>query len=343
VTATAAPARRRPTPAMANPLRRRKQLLFASAALLGAAAVALGSWYCYPTVRAGGDPGFAVQEQQHSARGYGAESARVDSQITLAIPAAEADAVYRYLADKYVDQPRVLQDRFPDLQLSGQQMSDTSLFTDEYFDTPSLELYRDKNSCRHRTRVNTTDPDDRKSGRELVQMKVTPPGQFTLRNELKFEVKERVKKAKSIDDVHPLIRLIANNQRDDFKKVYADAGVNPYSLRHIFTIEQTRRRGYVDLDGANIFSFSVDQGSASLLLVGGSFASVDLGLVEIAYTEANEQERKLMWAVRDAIIDDLEAHFPALRQNDESKYSIVLEQIMRRLPVIPALIRVGLL
>jgi len=145
------------------------------------------------------------------------------------------------------------------------------------------------------------------------------------------------------DDSHPLVRLIAHAQREDFKRVYTDANINPYSLRHVFTIQQTRSRGYLDLDEKNIFSFSVDEGSAEMLWAKGSFSSVDLGLVEIAYTEADEARRKQMWAIRDAIIKDLEQHFPGLTENSDSKYSIVLDQLMRKIPLIPALLRFQLL
>jgi hypothetical protein len=68
---------------------------------------------------------------------------------------------------------------------------------------------------------------------------------------------------------------------------------------------------------------------------------VDLGLVEIAYTEANEAKRKKMWEIRDAIVKDLQDHFPGLTKTSDSKYGIVLAQLMREIPLIPALFRVS--
>ena len=108
-------------------------------------------------------------------------------------------------------------------------------------------------------------------------MKITPPGEFTLRSEFKYKVE----------------------------------------------------------------SFSVDEGSARVVWVEGRFASVDLGLVEIAYTEADEAKRKKMWEIRDAIIEDLRNHIPDLAQTSNSKYGIVLEQLMDKLPLIPVLFRVS--
>jgi hypothetical protein len=284
-------------------------------------------------------PKFTVKPETHAARGFGTDSTRVDSQITLRIPDGQADAVYAYLKQKYVDQDNILADQCPGIHLKGQKMSDVSMFTDEYFDTPSLDLYKTKNSVRHRSRVNTTNPDDRKSGRELVQMKVTPPGKFTLRNELKYEVDDDTT---SGDEIHPLIRLISHKLRDNFLKVFADAGIDPYSLRHIFTIHQTRSRGYLNWDSTNIFSFSVDVGSANMLWAKGVFSSVDMGLVEITYTEADEAKRQKMWDIRDAIIADLKSRFPALTQNSDSKYSIVLAQLISQMPWIPATLKSGL-
>ncbi len=278
----------------------------------------------------------------HAARGYGLDSARVDSQITLKIPTAEADAVYEYLKTKYVGQQDILAELLPGHHLNGQKMSDLSIFTDKYFDTPTLQLHANKNSVRHRSRVNTTNPDDRKSGRELVQVKVTPAGNFTLRNELKYQVDEAHNAPGQGRETHPLIRLISARLRANFKQVFVDASIDPYALKHVFTIVQTRRRGYVNWDDKNIFSFSVDQGSAHYLWAKGSFSSVDLGLVEIVYTEADPEQREQMWHVRDAIVQDLMTRFPNLQQNSDSKYSIVLDQLEAQIPWIPLILRSGL-
>ncbi|MSR37841.1 MAG: hypothetical protein EXS02_03235 [Planctomycetes bacterium] len=307
--------------------------------------ISLAGICVYPTVQSdsqGEAMAQQISQETKAAKGFGADQARVDSQITLMIPNGQAAEVYRYLKARYVAQNGLLQDQFPGMKLSGKQMSDVSVFTDLYFDTPALDLYRQSNSCRQRKRLNTTHPDDRKNGRELVQMKVTPKDNFTLRNELKYEVKPSTRR-RTNDDVHPLLRQIDHNQRADFKQVYANAGVDAYALRLVLTIQQTRSRGYLDLDGKNILSFSVDEGGANLLWAKGGFASVDLGLVEVAYTEADEAMRKTMWAIRTAIIDDLRRQFPDLQQNTESKYSIVLAQLIQQIPLIPLLLRFRLL
>jgi hypothetical protein len=64
--------------------------------------------------------------------------------------------------------------------------------------------------------------------------------------------------------------------------------------------------------------------------------------VEVAYTEADAATRKQMWEIRDAIVADLLRQFPELRQNADSKYAIVLDQLMRKIPVLPLLLRLRL-
>jgi hypothetical protein len=68
---------------------------------------------------------------------------------------------------------------------------------------------------------------------------------------------------------------------------------------------------------------------------------VDLGLVEIEYTEADEARRKKIWEIRDAIIKDLQDQFPGLTRTTNSKYGIVLTKLMQEIPLIPALFRVS--
>jgi len=311
-------------------------------ALFSLATIALGwSYYSGEGNQAASTLGSDIDQAPHTG-GLGSDSARIDSQITLKIPEGQGDAVYQYLKNKYAGQPIDMRDQFPGVNLYGQAMSDVSVFTDKYFDTPNLDLYKGKNSARHRSRINTTHPDDRKSGRELVQMKVTPPGRFDLRNELKYDVKHSDKYT-TADDQHPLIRLIKGEQRSDFKDVFTSAGIDPYILRHVFTITQTRSRVYVNWDNKSMLSFSVDQGSAGIWWGEGRFTSVDVGLVENTYTEADEAKRKTMWEIRDAMIKDLVEHFPGLTVNSDSKYSIVLNQLINQMAFIPTLMKLGII
>jgi len=217
-----------------------------------------------------------------------------------------------------------------------------SLFTDRYFDTPDLDLYGSGNTVRHRNRVNTTNPDDRKSGRHLVQLKVTPPGRFDLRTELKFEVNPP-KKYRNEDDGHPLIRLVSRTQRSDFKAALRRIGVDPFSLRQAVTIRQQRSQVYLYWGRENFLSFSVDEFEGRVLWGTGRASSVDIGLVENVFTAADAAQRAAMWAVREEIIRDLRDKFPRLEVNSREKYSIIMEQIEARVPWLRFLLRHGLI
>jgi hypothetical protein len=50
-----------------------------------------------------------------------------------------------------------------------------------------------------------------------------------------------------------------------------------------------------------------------------------------------------MESIRQAIIDDLKQHFPNLTVNSDSKYTVVLDQLMHQCPLIPLLLRFQLL
>lgn len=311
--------------------------------ILALSVVALFVWYPYyppkPTIAIGPNEATGINQATHVARGTGVDAARVDSQITLKIPSEQVDAVYQYLKDAYVGKDGLLKDQFPSAHLRGQTPSDVSVFTDVYYDTPALDLYNNQNSARYRFRVNTTNPDDRKSGRELVQLKVTPPGQFDTRSEIKYDVMPLGDLKNGIDDAHPLIRLIKKNKREEFKNIFLKANIDPYSLREILTLQQTRSRVYINWDDTNIISFSVDHGGSSILWATSQFSSVDVGLVEIAYTEADVNKRKIMWDIRDAMVKDLTDHFPALTATTDSKYGIVLDGLIKQIHVIPLLIK----
>lgn len=287
-----------------------------------------------------GNWGSFIDQAPHDTSGFGSDKARIDSQITLRIPEHQADAVYKYLRDKYTGKT-VTMENLSGVRLIGQEMSDVSVFTDEYFDTPNLDLYRNKNSTRYRLRINTTHSQDRKSGRQLVQVKVTPPGQFDMRNELKYKVKRTAQNNR--DNREPFVKFIVGSQRADFIEAFAKAGIDAYSLQHILTITQTRSRVYVNWEDKSIVSFSVDQGSARILWARGKFASVDVGLVENTYTEADEPKRKIMWQIRDAMIKDLVEKFPGLTVNSDSKYSLVLGEIIKHIGYVPTLIKLGFL
>lgn len=266
---------------------------------------------------------------------------RIDSQITLNIPLEQAQEVYAYLRRTYAEDDTKLRHAFPGLELRGDRAVDVSLFTDRYFDTPELALYGSGNTVRHRNRINTTNPEDRKSGRHLVQLKLTPPGRFDLRTELKFDVRSPTKYREE-DDGHPLIGIVERVQRSEFKSALRRIGIEPATLRSSITIQQQRSRIYLYLAGENILSFSVDEFSSRIWWVKAESASVDIGLVENVFTAASPEKRQEMWAIREFMVADLKRNFPMLKVTSEEKYSIILSKIESRLPWLRFIMRHGL-
>ena len=289
-----------------------------------------------------GAPVSLFSQDSRSSRGFGMESARIDSQINLSVTEGKAPEVYGYLRKYYAESDELLRQQFPDLPLTGGDAIDVSLFTDRYFDTPDLELYGSGNTVRHRNRINTTNPEDRKSGRHLVQVKVTPPGRFDLRTELKFEVQPS-KKYRNEDDSHPLINLVERVQRSDLKAALRRIGIDPFRLRPVLTIQQQRSRVYLFWGRENFLSFSVDEFAARSLWATGQASSIDIGLVENVYTEADQAKRDAMWAIRDQIVADLRSQFPYLEVNSTEKYTIIMAQIEGKLPWIRFFLRHNLL
>lgn len=286
--------------------------------------------------------GALFNQDSHQSKGFGIDAARVDSQITLRIPDGQAQAVYEYLRRTYAESEAAFRTQFPDLALRGDPKIDVSEFTDVYFDTRDLALLGTQNTIRFRTRVNTTNPADRKSGRRLVQIKFTPPGRFDLRTELKFEIKPS-HRFRDMTDQHPLFRLVDRPQRPDLLDAINRMGVSPFELRQSITLRQTRSRIYVYWDNQNVLSFSVDEYRTRALWTSVSISSIDIGLVENVYTGADEAKRRQLWAIRNQLVADLRRAFPALEQNSSEKYSLALGQLLEGIPGFRFLIRYGLL
>lgn len=279
---------------------------------------------------------YAPNQDSHAAAGnFGTDFSRIDSQITLKIPEGKAQKVYDYLRKTYVDNDKTIKKAFPDLNIKGEPQVDISDFTDDYFDTLYLDLYNSQNTVRFRHRENTLNPNDPKSGKELVQVKITPPGRFDLRNELKFKVNNKNQNSLFLLD------RIDSTLREDFQKTISP--LNPHDLRPILTLNQKRSRVYLDLDLKNFLSFSIDEGQSDIWRAKGKFSSIDIGLVETIYTEADEARREELRNINAFVINDLQKKFPELTKISEDKYVIVLSQIIRQIPLFKAWRLLGLI
>lgn len=265
------------------------------------------------------------QDTRQITSNFGTDFSRIDSQITLKIPEGKAQKVYDYLRKTYVDNDKTVKKAFPNFNIKGEPQVDISDFTDDYFDTSYLDLYQSQNTIRFRHRENTVNPADPKSGKELIQIKITPAGRFDLRSELKFKVNNSNPNSSFfLDRIDPALRA-------DFQK--AIFPLTSRDLRPILTLNQKRSRVYLDLDKINFLSFSVDKGQSTIWGKTGQLSSIDIGLVETAYTEADETLRKKFQDINAFVVDDLQKKFPELIKTSEDKYVVILSQIIRQIPL----------
>lgn len=275
---------------------------------------------------------YSPAQATHASKGhFGTDFSRVDSQTTLKIPLGEAHEVYAYLRKTYGNNHiGFIKAAFPNLDLQGEQRQDVSDFTDYYFDTAYLDLYKSRNTIRFRHRVNTLDKNDPKNGRELVQIKITPHGHFELRNEIKYKVDENNVAPAQITHGASPVAFIKPDQVKDFSA--AIAPIQAQDLRYLVTLHQVRSRAYLDMDGENIISFSVDQIESHALWASARIASVDIGLQETTYTQADPKKRAIMRKIDQLVLDDLRRQFPQLTLNKKDKYELIVSQLSQEIP-----------
>ena len=116
-------------------------------------------------------------------------------------------------------------------------------FTDVYFDTPSFTLLKMKSAVRHRSREIPGQPQNRKDGRQLMQIKLNMPGEELTRTEVKFPIKYY--EVESQEDKHAVLGIIDRDHRADFSERVRAVGIDPWSLREALTLIQRRRRVYL--------------------------------------------------------------------------------------------------
>jgi len=161
-----------------------------------------------------------------SAAGY--NKLRIEQEDKLLVPLDKAEEVWEFLHERYV----VDRESLKKLDSLFTSYFNEEKFTDTYFDTPDLKLLSMESGVRHRLRVNLTNPDDRKSGRELMQIKLNDRSQNVLeRGEIKFDIKRPATKD-SPEDNHPMLGIVKSSQREDFKQRLKERGLEPLAFFH---------------------------------------------------------------------------------------------------------------
>jgi hypothetical protein len=292
--------------------------------------VLIASW-CAP-----GAP--VAQSQESETAASGIDKVRIEQEDKLLIPVDQIEEVWDYLRERLVEDDAFLAELDPAFTASWSE----ELFHDTYFDTPTLELYAMGSGVRHRHRVNLSDPDDRKSGRELMQIKVSSISDNELeRGEIKFDI-ERPRRIESAADRHPLLGRVKPDHRAPFVRRLEALGLDPEKMRPILTVRDQRRRVYVLRGGLPFMSISHDRTSSRVWWGRSEFCELEPELNEIGFTDADPATRAYMESVLERVVADVRARFPRIERDLTPKYNKSFDRIEAELPFLRLLVRAGM-
>nr|NIR48312.1 hypothetical protein [candidate division KSB1 bacterium]NIR71918.1 hypothetical protein [candidate division KSB1 bacterium]NIS23628.1 hypothetical protein [candidate division KSB1 bacterium]NIT70552.1 hypothetical protein [candidate division KSB1 bacterium]NIU24469.1 hypothetical protein [candidate division KSB1 bacterium] len=260
---------------------------------------------------------------------------RIENEDKLVIPPEKTEAVWNYLLGRLIKDKQFIKNL--DSGLNSYWYDE--LFMDVYFDTPDLLMLRHQSGIRYRKRVNLTNPDHRKSGRELVQIKLSDVDESALnRGELKYTV-EHPTNINTQDDIHPVLGIITPSERPRFKQVMSDLGINPYSLREVLVNEQRRRSIYITRYGEQFISIRLDECSSSLLWTDWRHVELEPELNELPYTQADSTEKAFMESINSRIVDDILEKFPEIERDLTPKYNKAFKHFDEKIPLLRFMIR----
>jgi hypothetical protein len=261
---------------------------------------------------------------------------RIEREDRLLVPLEQADRAWAFMLKRFVEDQDFLKSLDPRLSST----SAIELFTDTYFDDPDLTALGMQAGVRHRRRVNLTNPNDRKNGRELVQVKLSGDGVAGLqRTELKWKVRNGSGTSQP-GDTHPLLGLIKRAERDSFRERLAEVGLDAEKMHPVLTITDRRQRVYLLLDGQSYISMTLDYASASVWGVRARFVEFEPEPGEIVFTAANQKDRQAMIAIIDRVIGEMTTNFPGLKRDLTPKYNKMMARLEAENPAVRTLVNV---
>jgi hypothetical protein len=274
-----------------------------------------------------------ADEEDFSAAGF--NKLRVEQETKLLVPLERAEEVWKFLHDRYAADGAALKQLDP---LFASYYNEEQ-FTDTYFDTPDLKLLAMESGVRHRRRINLTNPDDRKSGRELMQIKVNDLSPNVLeRGEIKFEIKRPANK-QSAEDNHPMLGMVKSSQREEFKQRLQAIGLEPSSMRPVLTVHDLRKRIYITRDRKPFLSLSFDTASSGLWWATTTFIEIEPELNEIVFTEADPATKQYMETILHTLTSEIQQQFPFIEKNLTPKYNKSFHNLEAQLPFLRFLVR----
>lgn len=273
-------------------------------------------------------------DDEFSAHGF--DTLRIEEEDKLWVPLEIEEQVWEFLNARFIADKDFLRTLDPDFVTRNS----TEAFRDEYFDTPQLELYGQQSGCRHRSRFNLTNDADRKSGRELMQLKLNHVDAKNplMRGELKYEIRYPTQ-IETPEDSHPMLGIVKPSQRDAIKQRLAEVGVDATSVRPVVTVNDTRRRIYFDKKGQTTFSITLDHVTSRVWWASTTFCEIEPELNEIAFTEADAPTRARMEAMLTQVVGEICTKFPVIHRNLTPKYNKTFDAIEAKLPFLRFLVR----
>ena len=279
----------------------------------------------------------SAQSQEDETDAHGYDKLRIEQEDKLLVPLEIKEEVWNWLRQRYAEDQAYLAELDPRFTASWSE----ELFTDTYFDTPSMQLYAMKSGVRKRHRVNLSNPEDVKSGRELMQIKLNDlSDNVRERGEIKFDI-EYPFNPTSEEDRHPMLGMVKPDHRELFKKRLSELGLDPMSMKPVLTVVDTRRRIYLKIDGKPFMSISHDNAKSDLWWGHGEVCEIEPELNEIGFTEADAETRAYMETVLDKVVADILTQFPAIQRDLTPKYNKFFDRLEDDVPFLRTLVKTG--
>ena len=257
----------------------------------------------------------ATAQTEFNASGFGVM--RIENEAKIAVPDQDVERLWTYLSSYIPSKDFILEKQ--DTAFSAKMAED--IFVDQYFDNEDMQLLKAQNGVRHRSRVVLTNANDRKNGRELMQIKISDIGDGELsRAEYKYPIAHYDKLDHPGDD-HPFLGLVDRDSRDIIMKQLTEYKIDPYSLFPTILLEQNRRRVYILYAGQPFATATLDRVTGIYQDQTVHFTELELELNEINYTEADSAGRERMRHYNTLLQDDIAHNFPSLKQDQTPKYN----------------------
>ncbi len=268
----------------------------------------IATLFCIFTVM----PVFAQEE----ATGF--DVMRIESEDKLVVPEDITDDVWEFLIATFIDNSEQLP-----LMGSGSISAWYAIedFTDTYFDTPTLDVLHEQSGVRLRYRESRTNPEDTKSERRLMQVKINGIDDNPLnRAEYKYAILDGITNENINEFVNP-VSIVDPDQQEDFLSRLAEFGWNGYTMKPVLTLHQERKRIYFFNASGALMSISHDTVLSELMGHSVEFIELEPELSEVEYTEASPELRREMETFQGEIIALIRQEFPSIKRDLTPKYN----------------------